>query len=87
MQMFIELRNDKSSLFESVGRAGGGGGECAFDCESGLCELKEKKKERKKNTSYHRKLMCWAGGGKGHVPVILKCAVIWPSHCEPGSII
>lgn len=25
MQMFIELRNDKSSLFESVGRAGGGG--------------------------------------------------------------
>lgn len=46
MQMFIELRNDKSSLFESVGRAGGGGG-CAFDCESGLCELKEKKKRKK----------------------------------------
>lgn len=47
MQMFIELRNDKSSLFESVGRAGGGGG-CAFDCESGLCELKEKKKKERK---------------------------------------
>lgn len=35
MQMFIELRNDKSSLFESVGRAGGGGGDVPLTVSQG----------------------------------------------------
>lgn len=64
-----------------------GWGGCVFDCELGLCELKEKKKERKKNIFYYRKFMCWVGGGKGYVFVILKCVVIWLLYCELGFII
>lgn len=46
-----------------LGEQGGGG--CAFDCESGLCELKEKKKKERKTLLTIESSCVGPEGGRG----------------------